>query len=368
MKVTRLGLLCAGCLLFGMLAGALAAGAREEAPADDSKRVRSFVVRCDHGDRIQRILSRNPADELRIEVRGLCAEDVLIERDRVTLFGDDPEEDGIVGTGRSPNAVLIRGDVFDIRIENLTLRGTPNDPAGGGVALGTGASFRVEVIGCRLEGRGVDGAVGMAAFIGDGSSVVMEDTVLTTAGGASTLWVTGGLNGRRLSLSSLDDEARALTVVRGTVGLSDSVLTGRDGVRVIDGFFRIGSDSRITGVAGATGGGAALLLIDDASAEIRDTQMVGAIQAADQSRLLLSDVTQTELQGTAVNRLSRDALLNVFGDTTLAGDLFLDSFSKALVGGTTMIGGDLVCDATSEAVCSGGWTAMASTCGACPLP
>ena len=64
-----------------------------------------------------------PAEELAIEIHGMCTEDVVISRDNVTLLGADPESDGIQSEVEGKGAALtVIGSRF-VTVENLTLNG-----------------------------------------------------------------------------------------------------------------------------------------------------------------------------------------------------------------------------------------------------
>src|SRR5712691_11791438 len=79
-------------------------------------------VDCDRGERIRAALRRS-ADELVIEVRGMCDEDVLVERDKVTLHGASPDRDGIRSTLSGAHAALMLRRSHDVVVENLKLTG-----------------------------------------------------------------------------------------------------------------------------------------------------------------------------------------------------------------------------------------------------
>ena len=83
-------------------------------------------VDCHKGESVNKALTKQPgAAALVVEIRGLCHENVVITRDRVTLRGADPEEDGIraVAAGvQTDSAVWVRGAQL-VTIENLSLSG-----------------------------------------------------------------------------------------------------------------------------------------------------------------------------------------------------------------------------------------------------
>ena len=60
-----------------------------------------MVVNCANGDSLQAAIDRE-SGPVTIEVRGICAENVLIARKQVTLHGLDPALDGIQGVAADP--------------------------------------------------------------------------------------------------------------------------------------------------------------------------------------------------------------------------------------------------------------------------
>ena len=129
-------------------------------------------VDCADGDSINKALGKKDT-ELIINVQGVCVEDVVVTRDRVTLRGTDPAVDGIqAATADDPfgASLLVRG-ARDVWIENLTLGG------------GRHAGLRVEdsrrnvnVVNSRLEGNGEFGITLSASL------TVLTDVVITGNG------------------------------------------------------------------------------------------------------------------------------------------------------------------------------------------
>ena len=82
----------------------------------------TIVVDCEKGERISKALKRE-ARELIVEIHGMCIENVLVDRDKVTLRGRDPLTDGIQGDpAGAENAVLQIIRANGVRIEGLTIR------------------------------------------------------------------------------------------------------------------------------------------------------------------------------------------------------------------------------------------------------
>ena len=86
-------------------------------------------VYCGHGT-IKRALTKHPLRPLVIVVNGVCAEDVTINRDRVTLLAANPRVDGITGVTEGGAAIAITGARSTV-IEGLRLRSAPGGGSSG---------------------------------------------------------------------------------------------------------------------------------------------------------------------------------------------------------------------------------------------
>ena len=88
------------------------------AEAKDESGNKTIVVNCDKGDSINEALEER-ADKLIIKIRGTCQEDVVIERDDVTLRGVGPDATVVAEYGPAIWVVA----VSRITLENLTVSG-----------------------------------------------------------------------------------------------------------------------------------------------------------------------------------------------------------------------------------------------------
>jgi len=105
--------------------------------------VKTVYVYCGKGDTISAALAKN-SGPLVIEVRGICKENLRIERSDLMLRGLDPASDGIQGVEADPVATIEINHARRIRLENLSV----SDGAKGGVA----ASWSDIYMGnCRIE-------------------------------------------------------------------------------------------------------------------------------------------------------------------------------------------------------------------------
>src|SRR5687767_1580107 len=83
-------------------------------------------VQCGQGFSITQALEQHPnAQRLIIEIEGMCDENVIVRRDRVTLRGSNSANDGIravLNTEQSDAALWVRGAHL-VTVENLKLTG-----------------------------------------------------------------------------------------------------------------------------------------------------------------------------------------------------------------------------------------------------
>lgn len=120
MSHPRILVLLLSLALFLLLQTAPLPRAAAQAPAGTEK------VNCNKGESVNKALTKQPgAAALVVEIDGICHENVVVTRDRVTLRGDDPATDGIEATGnveQSDAAVWVRGAQL-VTVENLKLSG-----------------------------------------------------------------------------------------------------------------------------------------------------------------------------------------------------------------------------------------------------
>src|SRR2546421_7953048 len=135
-------------------------------PAAAAKDKPSLAVRvdCVKGESVNDAISKNQtAQSLFVETSGLCHENVVITRDRVTLHGTDPDNDGIEADDDAENtdaAVWVRG-AQHVALENLKLTGGFS-----GLTATDGTRPTILVTNCRLEGNSAYGMQLEAARVG----------------------------------------------------------------------------------------------------------------------------------------------------------------------------------------------------------
>lgn len=153
-----------GFLLFTLLGGITAA----------AQTTVTVKVDCTKGGSINKALDQNKnARSLIVEIGGMCTENVIVTRDRVTFRGANPSADGIQAAsnvGQIDAALWVRG-AHEVTIENLKLTG------GFAGLLATEAStVDLRMLNCRSEGNSAYGVLLQAGLL------QAEDTVLSSNG------------------------------------------------------------------------------------------------------------------------------------------------------------------------------------------
>ena len=316
-------------------------------------------VDCTRGKSIMKALKKK-ADELIIEITGICTEDVVIRRDRVTLRGTDPATDGVraLTTDETFGGAVFVREGRHIRFENLSFVGN------------------TEGSGLRVENSQREVSADNCIFVGNriGAVAVGGSLVITNSSASSNLRT--GLavgDAGRLTCDNCDildnfDQPNSgigvFAVVGGTATVTDSTITNSNiGILTDSSAFALGNRVNITGARFAVVAG------DRGTTDLVESTIEGAIFIESQSSSSLIGVTQAA-NSLAFNFVSLDSHFEVqdsfdTGPSTLVGDLFLDTFSNARIRGNTTLDG-VSCDPSAEAFCDGTVTKASSTCGLCP--
>ncbi len=285
--------------------------------------------------------------ELEIEIRGFCVEDVVVERDNVTLRGSDPTQDGITAVTSEPAdfgiALHIR-EAKRVRVENLKI-------SSGGLTglMATNANHRpqVEVVNSRLEGNGVIGA-----FLVN-SRVAFTDTVFTGNGGSD-----GGV-GVVASEASLLICDRC--VIRDNPAGSQDVALQLQ-IQSTASLF----DSELKGAA------ASIAASRSCHVSMFGGTLEGAFAGSFKTEIDLFGVVQSPLAADEFNLAQHDSYvrlraLGAGGSPSEIEHLLFFGFSNGHLRASTIK--QLTCIDESEASCNASVTVTgASTCGACPPP
>lgn len=311
MKSRRLVVGTAACLLVMASVG-------------EAKTTKTVRVDCTKGDSINAAL-QDKAEELIVEIKGMCHEDVRIGRSFVTLRGTDLGTDGIVGSSPAePDPPGLRLAVVQItradsvRLENLLITGGRH-----GIFASHGET--TQIVNCRVadfDRTGIISWIGSHVFCtgctveGDGWAVLSAD---------------GDIH---FDASTLRGE-RGATNWRGYLELNDT------SVEAVRWGLVVGSFGEIIQSGGT---------------------LQGSIYAERKSIIRLEEVSQTA--SPFANFIVEDSTLQARG-STLIGTTFLYDFSNGSIWDESTLG-DLVCETGADLSCDGTETKASSSCGLCP--
>jgi hypothetical protein len=311
-------------------------------------------VDCAKGDSIMKALE-NPAQELTIEISGICVEDVIIERSNVILRGTDPLLDGIQPAPvESLDQALNIFNAHEITVENLSF-------SGANVGFAINDSTFVTLTNCRFENNASVGfIVGSAGVVNMYDSVITNNSnvgVLISNGGSLGCFnctVTNQFTGFQVRLGS------ELILSDSTVQASGRALDARGGARILT-LFGTTPNTLV--------GPRALRLTGTVSAELNGDTMTGKLDLQQNSTVRLNSVSQTASSGDSF--ITGDSSVEATGGTNLDGDYQIRDFSKVILSPGASSAGSLNCFFGGDAFCAanpfggGGGT---SNCGQCPFP
>jgi hypothetical protein len=343
------------CLL--VLPGVLYAGSDSDSDSDsDSSSTTAEVeVNCtdpdpEEHDNIHEALQEK-ADQLTIQISGLCQERVVISRSNVTLIGSDPAFDGITGPALDDSFVqraLVRViEGRNVRLENLTL--TASESRG---FEATGFA-NVQIVNCRVVGNDFRGM-----NITDTAFVRVEDTVIANNGSIELLaFGSGQISCIRCTVDD-DNGIVAVAFRTGIITFTDSTVSTGGSVAIVP-VEHATISGRDTDVSA---GVLALYASEDAQLHWRGGQVEGSIWADFASQVFLNGVTQTA--NIVQNRASEDSHFRIDGGT-FVGDTLLTGFSTGTTEGSPTF--DTVsCNRGGDLFCDGSETKSGSSCGLCP--
>lgn len=339
----------------GVLAGCLAIGlpAVEGAKVPKSKTV---VVDCRKGETVSSAL-QDEAEELIIEIRGTCREDVRVLRSNVTLRGLDPTVDGIRGVAKAAKAPALGATSAALEVRGSSVVLEKLRVAGGALyGLLAVGSQGVEVRSCRF----VENAELGANFTGATAAVVSD----TTFSG-------NGAGGVRVNRSSVVN-------FRGCV-LGDNPSSGAGiGLEAMNGGRAFVEDSRVFGLVGVSAQNGAMVALTSSSVEgaslglsvkslghldLTDVALRGAISAVSKSLVTLRGVNQ--IASPRKNSLAADSTLHLMNTlqpettagesatvgTSLLGPTEVRQFSRVIFQGDALHAGDLTCSSGGDVFC-----------------
>lgn len=334
-------------------------------------------VDCSKGQSINAELEKNTGSDLIIQIKGICIEDVVVRRDRVTLRGTDPSTDGISAATSDPAvdefgiALHVQG-AGRFRAENLKLTG---GSLAGFMATNANQRPQIEVVNCRMEGNGQIGA-----FLVN-SRVLFTDSAFTGNGPADLSRRGAGLVSSEASLAICDGcmikdnpvagEGTALAVqLQSSASISASQLSGFNGVNAT-------SNSQVSlDETSIQASNISLNANHSTTISMFGSTLEGPFGASNKSNLELFGVVQAPLAEGDFNLAQHDSYIRLRGLAEDPGDppalsqigpIFFFGFSNGHFRSSTIA--ELTCQDESEASCPGSVTITgASTCGACPPP
>jgi hypothetical protein len=346
------------CLFVALVAiGAVAVNAQTTA---------TVTVNCNRGQSINKALSQPlNADILIVEIEGMCNENVVVTRDKVTLRGTSPTSDGIQAPANpmpTPRdaAVWVRG-AQAVSIENLKLTGGSH-----GLVASDVSTPILRVVNSRLEGN-----VGFGALLFDSISQ-FQDTVITSNGGFSNV----DLRASRFICvrCTFSNSLGGLNLVAGggsVITINESSLT--DGsVNIGDGSSGGINDSTIDARPSQPS-----LFVGQSQIILRRTQVGGPMRFFGGSNVLLFGVTQTRNEN---ENLADEASFVKIGDASPASGgppsipstilgFRLRTFSNGVLQQNSQLNGTLNCSEGANTFCANPANVSgASSCALCPKP
>ena len=318
-------------------------------------KTKTITVDCTKKKTLEKAL-RNNAEELIIEVRGICEEDVEIRRDRVTLRGENSAFDGIRATADSDDprqSVLRIRDARRIRLENLSIEGSSWD----GIRL-INSFDGIDLSNVEVRGNAVRGITAIDSAVTITDAVVIDNGDSTTGGG-SGIYAFGSsivvCERCRLLDNPTVGAGTAIIADSAQVFVEDSELVGRNGVASI-------AAGQIEVENSMVSANTAVVALDGARASVEGSDLEGRILVADKAQVTL---VTSQFTGTAGSLMVDDSYLAFIG-TDFDGTLSILDFAKARVSSGTL--GGVSCIDAGQAVCSVGATIGSSNCGACSTP
>jgi hypothetical protein len=309
---------------------------------------KTVAVNCAKHGSISAALASNPGPPpLVIELRGICKENVLIERNDVTLRGADPASDGIQGVTADPQpiAALLLSYANRILLENMFVADSPG--------AGVGALFSaVDMRNCRIASNGGPGIHISASSVLTGTLLVVSQN--TGAGINSQRMGRVICTGCRLE----DNHPAATSQFGGFMTLWDTKVSGAQGIRAggpgsyidVDCVTVVSAYPCSVNVqksaAQAFSGGQATLWGVGA--------FTGAVSASEGGWVGVYGGEQTLPAGIIANQISDSARLTAdmaedSGPTTKLANTHLSIFARAALYDATELLGTLTCDSGADA-------------------
>jgi hypothetical protein len=320
-------------------------------------------VDCARGESIARALQRHPrAIELVVEIRGMCRENVVVTRDRVTLRGGDPSQDGIeaeVSAGELDAVVWVRG-AHQVTIENLRLTG------GYAGVLATEAS----TLYLRLANLRVDTNVRYGIELQE--SLVRADGVVVSGNGISV----GAFGGSRFECGNcqlLDPLlGQAATVRTNVIGATGSAILIQDSTVVNGGLLMGNATLTVSSSTISAFGNGAAVVNNDSQASLSRVEVTGHVTTTSGGTTQLLGVTQPAVM--QPNNVDSASFLRVAeaaaSEPSILRNTAVRNFSSVTVTSPSQITGNLSCSTGGNAFCQNASSNVTGTanCALCTKP
>lgn len=307
------------------------------------------TVLCGKGGSINAALAvvGNP---LTIEIRGVCAEDVVVSRNDVTLRGVDPQQDGIQGVGpNAPGQAVLRVRADRVRVENLLVTGGSRN------GIWIGPSISTTVSNCRAMGNARFGIV-----VSNGGVAQISNTII----GNGTERFGLGFFGADLSTCSnctVSVAERAVDANDSRLIIEDSTLTAPDGIFVDD---LDGAAQIIVTNSTIDATNAALRAARHSAISVQGGTLRGYVASETSSLIALDGASQ--LSNPEQNRVGVGSSLRTVNGSSLQGDLSVEDFGNLALLDTSSIQGSLSCSSGGNAFCAN-VAAVSGTTSGCSL-
>jgi hypothetical protein len=333
----------------------------DSATAVSSPATLTVAVDCTAGDSIGDALE-NEADELIIEITGLCTEDIDVRRDNVTFQGTNSATDGFFGPSPDSGDTLLVDvrNASGVTFRNLTFANSTRH------GLFTRSSRDIVVESCVFKDNGDDGAsfwMASQAYVED-SSFEDNGRFGMNVGTASHVSAVNSVfeDNFAAAVNSNEDAVVRLSGSACSVTASGAAMIGLQAVQQA---FLWVSDCSLDVPLGT-----ALSAFEQSDLNVFTVSFVGDLTAEWKSLVWLGNSTQTAA-GPNGNRFAHHSTLVLrWGDATLAGTTTFDTFSTGSIEGDDTYSFDvLLCETGGNMVCGSPTPAsnLGSTgCSFCP--
>lgn len=317
-----------------------------------AKPLKIVDIDCADGDSINKALEKRDT-ELIINIAGICTEDVVVRRDRVTLRGTDPALDGIrAATVDDPfgATLFIRGARL-VNVENLQLTGGKH--AG---LLIEDARRNVILRNLHIEGNQEVGLLASNALV-VGFDLLITNNGIAGMGLSETAYL-------RCDDCRIADNPTA-TLGYGVVSSAGALVQlNRGSVSA-----RFPLSIRFNSVAAVTGttltGTVAVDASGSAQITVQNATIDGSIRADGDSRIEFFNSQQIFNPVAGGNRITGASQMNAYAGTLLIGETTFDEFSNGMLSQASTLE-TLTCSSGSDAICSADVGILGSNCSSCP--